>query len=976
MSYRLEKTANGEDLVIEGFETGIAPSPHKGIANIQNGNISTETGEVTASFSRAKQSQTPITGGTLTTTGSSSTTYTSSSTLQAGQWINVTAVSGVTYVPTSTTIPTIRAYAAGGGGAGYFTNNTVGGGGGGGGAFSQNTNYTVAVGSYTVVVGTHGNAGGNNTPGTDGSDSSFGSFAILLAKGGKGGLVANTHGAGGLASGGVGDVKYNGGDGGDGGGTTSGGGGGGGGAGSTGAGAAGSGRNHGAGTTVGGGDGGDGDTASIPGGTGQAYGGGGGGGSFYFGSQVGGPGADGAVVITYPTGRMTATGGTITTGGGNTIHTFTSSGTFTISALGSIALPTGSYFVDYYDGVNIKLSFFYDPTGASPISYTHAGTLTFSTSPNMGAPVAQAIEKYNDSSGVWYRYYVLDSAGLVWVYDSGLYASTLLSHGVGVTWFLPDTSVSYWGGTTPSGIGVLNGWLLSFAGNTVHCKETVNLGNTTANTTTYRTMRFTTPASTDDAYLMSQNTTTNPHYVLVGHQGKAYYTDGNFLGSIFPDVTILSDSTNTIGANVQSYSTYTSTGTDGTLSIVIGGSVPFIDNNTRYPVVFFPSAGGSIAAALTADTVFWIGDFSGETNAFRVYAASTGGSALDITSGAVGTQYFNSFFPVGDDASAGADHATCVFTNQRVNLPFSEISQYLVEIGNSVLIGCASNIVYPWNQVDALPSGLISLPERDVKAMITVNQMAYIFAGNNGNIYITDGSTASLVLNIPDYCAGVPGSPGTYIEPNYYWGGAMYLRGRVYFSVRDQVSGKAGNCGGIWSFVPTQNLYIGQDTGIALRLESQNSYATYNGVNPLLIPNQVQDQPVPLYWSPWTSDLSTPTYGIDYSNSGTLATSVTIIETDLIPIGTFLLKKTYRNLEYKLASALDAGATVTAEYRVNGTDAWAACNTFSVETSALSGIAEVNFDQDQWLQLRFTLTPITSSANSNSFIRFRQIRIR
>jgi hypothetical protein len=34
------------------------------------------------------------------------------------------------------------------------------------------------------------------------------------------------------------------------------------------------------------------------------------------------------VIVKYTTGAMTATGGTVTTSGGNTIHTFTSNGTF------------------------------------------------------------------------------------------------------------------------------------------------------------------------------------------------------------------------------------------------------------------------------------------------------------------------------------------------------------------------------------------------------------------------------------------------------------------------------------------------------------------------------------------------------------------------------------------------------------------------------------------------------------------------
>ena len=44
-------------------------------------------------------------------------------------------------------------------------------------------------------------------------------------------------------------------------------------------------------------------------------------------------GATGVVIISYPTGSMTATGGTITTSGGNTIHTFNSDGTFNVTAV-------------------------------------------------------------------------------------------------------------------------------------------------------------------------------------------------------------------------------------------------------------------------------------------------------------------------------------------------------------------------------------------------------------------------------------------------------------------------------------------------------------------------------------------------------------------------------------------------------------------------------------------------------------------
>jgi hypothetical protein len=61
-------------------------------------------------------------------------------------------------------------------------------------------------------------------------------------------------------------------------------------------------------------------------------GGGGGGGGYDTGFYSGAAGGSGVVIIAYPTGSMTATGGTITTSGGNTIHRFTTDGTFTRTA--------------------------------------------------------------------------------------------------------------------------------------------------------------------------------------------------------------------------------------------------------------------------------------------------------------------------------------------------------------------------------------------------------------------------------------------------------------------------------------------------------------------------------------------------------------------------------------------------------------------------------------------------------------------
>ena len=117
MSWRQEKTKIGSDYVWDGVEFGIAPSPTRGNANIQNANIATELGEIMASYNRVSQTPQTITDGTLTPDGD--TNFTGPANLSVGQWINVTAstVSGIS-TTTSTASIDYLVVAGGGGGGG------------------------------------------------------------------------------------------------------------------------------------------------------------------------------------------------------------------------------------------------------------------------------------------------------------------------------------------------------------------------------------------------------------------------------------------------------------------------------------------------------------------------------------------------------------------------------------------------------------------------------------------------------------------------------------------------------------------------------------------------------------------------------------------------------------------------------------------------------------------------------------------
>ena len=256
------------------------------------------------------------------------------------------------YVPPSLSVKAL--VVAGGGSGGQAS--AYGGGGGGGGGLLYQSSHSVTAQAYTITVGNGGSSW------SDGGNSVFSSMTAV--GGGRGGSInggdqpGNSGGSGGGGSGTSGSSGTSGQGFGGGTGNASGAGGGGG---ATATGGDGSGNNGGPGgagyttdisgssvcyagggggatgsgsggsTTCGGGSGGSGGGNGSSGTNGK---GGGGGGNAWGGSSDGGKGV---VVVAYKTdesdGVSTAsTGGTVTTSGAYTIHTFTSSGTFTVVA--------------------------------------------------------------------------------------------------------------------------------------------------------------------------------------------------------------------------------------------------------------------------------------------------------------------------------------------------------------------------------------------------------------------------------------------------------------------------------------------------------------------------------------------------------------------------------------------------------------------------------------------------------------------
>lgn len=302
-------------------------------------------------------------------------------------------------------------------------------------------------------------------------------------------------------------------------------------------------------------------------------------------------------------------------------------------------------------------------------------------------------------------------------------------------------------------------------------------------------------------------------------------------------------------------------------------------------------------------------------------------------------------------------------------LPFTDTAQCLAVLGNNLLIGGKQNIVYPWDTFNNLPQYPILIPEFNVVKLVTVNTNTFIFVGNRGRIYITNGSQAQLYKKIPDHLSGT-------IEPYYTWGGACSNKNQLFFSASATTNAGVAltTYGGVWG--------IDLDSK-AIRMTNTLSYQTtvYNGYATAIIPNFGTNPAGLGLYIGWNSGSST--YGIDTTSStpytGSQTVAVGIVDSDLIPIGTFLKPTTNGRVEFKLAVPLVSNESIQLYYRQAFSSAFTAINSGAVGNGLFntagdfSGACQnVDFQNSQWIQIR-ALTKSTGS--SPSYVRLTELRL-
>lgn len=309
------------------------------------------------------------------------------------------------------------------------------------------------------------------------------------------------------------------------------------------------------------------------------------------------------------------------------------------------------------------------------------------------------------------------------------------------------------------------------------------------------------------------------------------------------------------------------------------------------------------------------------------------------------------------DPTNAATFNSSTYETNSLALPTNDNAQCLEELGTTLMVGGVKNKIYPWDRLSTSYRYPLLLSENQVQRMVTINTTMYIFAGQRGRIYLTNGTNINYFAKVPDHLSDT-------VNPYLNWGDACFNRNELYFGVSATKNDTTAinNYGGLWAIDMKTN---------ALRLLNQNSYGSYSGsVTALCARLGLPTSDGYGLYTGWY----TTTGGIDSGSTSPYTGSQAYVDSDIIPVGLYLTKRTFENIEFKLTTPLVAGESVTLYWRSNINASYTALTLMSGGgTGDLSGFATVNFENVQWIQIRAVLN---STATTPSFVRLKELRIR
>ena len=344
----------------------------------------------------------------------------------------------------------------------------------------------------------------------------------------------------------------------------------------------------------------------------------------------------------------------------------------------------------------------------------------------------------------------------------------------------------------------------------------------------------------------------------------------------------------------------------------------------------------------------------------------TGTHCIKLLMAQDGYMYFTNGNTIGriTNITGTGSGITVTSSSNVLDLPNNVYALTMTELGSNLLIGTQKGYsyasrqsfnsadIYPWDRTSSSFRLPVKIAENGMNAMISHRNQVYFSAGDDGRIYVTDGTTYQLVKRLPFTKTGKY-NPASYVYPN-----AMCInqQGHLMVGLSAVYSSGSPSVTGIWEIALTQGFpthlpFFSRDGNLG-----DSSTVKFGSVRVL---NE--------------SDLafgvqSASTYELSVTAPISLNSSYTAKwRTQLYRTGSRMNRKSFNNIEFTLTQPLLENQGIKLSYRKNLKDTFTTIGTFTFADlgGVISHYSKALIADSEMVQLEIALTYSSAVYGSN-----------
>lgn len=305
------------------------------------------------------------------------------------------------------------------------------------------------------------------------------------------------------------------------------------------------------------------------------------------------------------------------------------------------------------------------------------------------------------------------------------------------------------------------------------------------------------------------------------------------------------------------------------------------------------------------------------------------------------------------------DGNTYTWSASALDLAENYIITALTEIGDFLLVGTKSDDdankktadVFPWDKVSSSFTNPLRLNEDGVSGMISLGNIAYVFAGTDGHIYQTNGVSIPLFKAVPHTFFDIQQDAGSIF---FYHNSIVQHKGKIYFGMDSGVAGAIPE--GVFSLDPNN---------ATLKLEhtiSQGNIATV----PCLI--SIGNDDMRIGWQSGSLN-GVDKIDVDVQLKTRYNNDEAYFETGLIRLGRKYRKGAAKHHELSLAKPLPGGCSVGVYERANVTENYTLVGTMNT-AGQQTKVFDKTFTQE-FIQYKVVINGVDTSESTPEFLELR-----